>query len=206
MTRFICAPLRPNECIDVSLKPGNWNVRILPLLLLGWLAGGLTFGVACAATVAVEARTAAASLADDAGQPRPEGSAAAPGSARPSTGHAGLRRHEGSTLEDRVRALTLGLDLDAAQQADLRRVLLNQREQVVKVWNDPSPVPAAYRIAAVKAIADHTADQIRALLNDEQRKKYNPPKRPSQGAEPRPDVAAWMEAISGRAAAPAAPH
>jgi hypothetical protein len=191
----------------VALIFGNRHERILPLLFLGCLAGGLTFGTAGAEEkAAAEARAAAASPAGDGGQEVPEGPGAAPGSGRPATGHAGQHRHEGATLEDRVRALTLGLELDAAQQAALRKVLLNQREQVMKVWSDPSPVPAAYRIAAVKAITDHTADQIRALLNEEQRKKYNPPRRPSQEAEPRPDVAAWMDAIGGHVAAPAATH
>ena len=123
-----------------------------------------------------------------------------------SAGRSASRHANGSGLEERVHELAQALGLDAAQQQALRKVLIDQREQTLRVWNDSSSVPAAFRIAAIKAINDHTADQIRALLNEEQRKKYNPPRRPSQDAEPRPDVGAWMDAISGHVAAPPAPR
>lgn len=84
-------------------------------------------------------------------------------------------------MDDRIRALSQALDLDEAQQSKLRKVLESQREQVMKVWSDSS-LPAAYRISATQAISDGTADQIRALLNEEQRKKYNPPRQPHEAA------------------------
>jgi hypothetical protein len=48
-------------------------------------------------------------------------------------------------------------------------------------------------VSATQSIGDKTADQIRALLNEEQRKKYNPPK-PSHEAStgPSPGVEEWM--------------
>jgi hypothetical protein len=79
------------------------------------------------------------------------------------------------SLEARVQTLTKALDLDPRQQAGLRNILQSQRDQVMQVWNDTS-VPAAYRISATQAISEQTADRIRALLNEEQKKKYNPPK------------------------------
>jgi hypothetical protein len=102
------------------------------------------------------------------------------------------RHHNGTGLDDRVNTLTKALDLDATQQSGLRKVLESQREQVARVWNDES-VPAAYRVVATQAISDKTADQIRALLNDEQKKKYNPPK-PHNAApgSTGPSVEDWM--------------
>lgn len=90
--------------------------------------------------------------------------------------------------------LSKSLDLDARQRSDLRKVLEDQREQVSRVWSDTS-VPAAYRVSATQAISDRTADQIRALLNDEQRKRYNPPKPPHEATpgSARPSVDPWME-------------
>lgn len=98
-------------------------------------------------------------------------------------------------LDDRIKALSHALDLDEVQQSKLRKVLESQREQVMKVWSDSS-LPAAYRINATQAISDGTADQIRALLSEEQRKKYNPPRRSHEaatGASER-SVEDWMEA------------
>jgi hypothetical protein len=102
------------------------------------------------------------------------------------------RHHKGSSLEDRVKTLSRVLDLDAQQQLELSKVLEGQREQVNKVWNDPS-LPASYRVVATQAISDKTADQIRALLNEEQRKKYKPPRQhDSADASARPNVEDWM--------------
>jgi hypothetical protein len=98
-------------------------------------------------------------------------------------------------LDNRVAVFTRALGLDAAQQAQLTRVLEERREQISRVWSDTA-VPAANRIAATRAIENHTADQIRALLNDEQKKKYNLP-RPAQPVAPDPgqrSVEEWMEA------------
>ena len=101
-------------------------------------------------------------------------------------------RHH-TSLDDRVKALTRALDLDAKQQSELRKVLEGQREQVMRVWSDTS-VPAAYRVSATQTISDQTADQIRALLNEEQRKKYNPPRPPHEATagSARPSVEDWM--------------
>lgn len=89
------------------------------------------------------------------------------------------RHHHGANLEDRVNMLTQALGLDVKQQSELRKVLEGQREQIRRVWDDAS-APAAYRVIATQSISDKTADQIRALLNEEQRKKYKPP-RPAHG-------------------------
>ena len=91
--------------------------------------------------------------------------------------------------------LSKGLGLDAKQEAELRKVLESQREQVQRVWNDPS-LSGQSRIGATLAINDQTADQIRALLNEEQRKKYNPPRQPHDAAASKPDVEAWMNAVT----------
>ena len=95
--------------------------------------------------------------------------------------------------------LSKALHLDARQQSELRKVLAGQREQLSKVWSDTS-VPAAWRVSATQAISDKTADQIRALLNEEQKKRYNPPKPPHEAmrASARPSVEAWMNPGKGR--------
>lgn len=113
----------------------------------------------------------------------------------------------GSGLDARVRTLSKFLDLDAAQQSELRKVLENQRERVRMLWND-SNVPPANRISATRAISDNTADQIRALLTEEQRKKYNPPRqpRPAGADADKHSVEEWMNATRAKQPEPAANH
>ena len=98
-----------------------------------------------------------------------------------------------STLEHRVAMLTKALDLDVRQQAELQGIFAGQREAVRKIWNDRALLPAE-RVPATRAVEDRTADQIRAMLNDEQKKKYNPPKPPPAPDTRPPDVSAWMDA------------
>ena len=102
-----------------------------------------------------------------------------------------------SGLEERVQLLTAELGLDAAQQSAVRTLLLDQREQVMKVWSDPS-IPAGYRIGATRAISDRTADRIRALLNDVQKAKYIAPRKPreTQAAGSKATLEDWMNAAS----------
>jgi hypothetical protein len=76
-----------------------------------------------------------------------------------------------SALERRMTLLSRELSLDAGQQSAVRRLLLQQREQTLKVWSDDA-VPSAVRIKATQGVADRTAEQIRLLLTDEQRGRY----------------------------------
>lgn len=89
------------------------------------------------------------------------------------------RAHSG--LDGRVDVLSKALELDARQRVELKKVLEGQREQVSKLWANES-LPPAYRVSATQAIGDRTADQIRALLNDDQKQKYNPPKPPHEAS------------------------
>ena len=141
--------------------------RTLPWLIV------LTFGCCFTANAVTEVQGAS-------GEPHARGAA---------------HQHSGHTLENRVRILTQWLGLDATQQTELRKVLQGQREQVKSLWSDTS-VPAAQRISATQAISDRTGDQIRAMLNDEQKKKFNPPRPPRDetAASVRPNVEDWMNA------------
>ncbi len=102
-----------------------------------------------------------------------EASSAAKGTRSESKG-AARRRLGPSALDRRIALLAKALDLDASQQTALRKLLLDQREQVRRIWSDES-LASADRIALTKAVSKQTADRIRALLKPEQRKKYDPP-------------------------------
>jgi hypothetical protein len=100
-------------------------------------------------------------------------------------------------LEDRVQLMTRELGLDALQQAALKNILLEQRAEVMSVWDNTS-APAAVRISATQAISEKTADRIRAMLTDAQREKYSK-SRPHEApvGAPGSDLQKWMTATQG---------
>jgi hypothetical protein len=109
-----------------------------------------------------------------------------------------LPRGKRSGLEARVAKLTKALGLDTKQQAGLRKLLQEQREHVQRIWSNES-LPAADRIAATRALSMQTSEKIRALLTEEQRKKYAPPQRGDPGnAIGSAHVEDWMKSEGTR--------
>ena len=106
-------------------------------------------------------------------------------------------RTVGATLDNRVQLMAKELDLDASQQAALKSILLTQRAEVAKVWNDPS-VPATVRVATTQAVSEKTVERIRAILNEEQREKYiKDHRRDVPVGTPGSDVQKWMKPDPG---------
>lgn len=101
-------------------------------------------------------------------------------------------------LEARVRLLSRELDLNPEQQHAVRQILQGQREAVRHIWQDPSIAPAE-RAPAVRAVSNQTADRIRAVLNEEQRKKYNRA-LPNEAltTQSNADVEGWLKAVRGQ--------
>lgn len=109
-----------------------------------------------------------------------------------------------ATLDGRVQLLAKELDLDPAQQGKVRALLLAQSQNVALLWNDTS-VPAALRVSRTQLIEERTADQIRAVLNDDQRKKYiQPRQRVAPVGAPGGDVQDWMKSAQDQERAQAA--
>jgi len=122
--------------------------------------------------------------------PAAEGQAAAPGADSP---HRAM-----SPLDRRVALLSKELNLDASQRVKVRKILEGQSQQVAQVWNDES-VAAAARVKATQAIGDRTADQIRAVLNEEQRQRYiQPHRRDATTDASKKGVEAWMTPAKGK--------
>ena len=104
-------------------------------------------------------------------------------------------------LEQRVQLLTHELDLNAQQQQAVRKILLGQREAVKQIWQDPAIAPAE-RAPAVRLVGERTADQIRAVLNEEQRNKYNRPLPDSELATRAGTyVEGWLKTVRGQTSA-----
>ena len=108
--------------------------------------------------------------------------------------------HRGpATLENRVQTLSTALGLNELQRQKLRTILEQQRAQVATIWEN-SATPAASRVAATKSVENHTADAIRAMLTEDQRKRFNPP-NPGQASQPDPAARTseqWIDSVQGK--------
>ena len=141
-----------------------------------------------AAIVLVAACSGATAAVAGADQP-PVDTVATPSSAKPAPSP-GARVRAGGSLQHRVDVLSKALQLDARQRTQLIAILESQRQEVSRIWSDPKLLPAE-RTPATHALQERTANQIRAILSDEQRKLYNPPK-PEGAAPPALNVEEWM--------------
>lgn len=93
---------------------------------------------------------------------------ATPTPAKPT--HSTRRR---STLDDRVKAFANALDLTEPQQAAVKRILQQRQEETLRLRQDGS-ISGEERIGRLRALQDQTVLRIRAVLNDDQKKKYDP--------------------------------
>ena len=77
------------------------------------------------------------------------------------------------TLDDRVKALAESLDLSEEQQAAVKKILQQRQEEALRLRLDSS-ISGSTRIDRFRTLQETTVERIRAVLNEEQRKKYNP--------------------------------
>ena len=83
------------------------------------------------------------------------------------------RIHQRATIDDRVKAFARTLDLNQAQQAEVKTILQQRQQETLRIRMDSS-ISGATRIERFRALQDQTVERIRAVLNDDQKKKYNP--------------------------------
>jgi len=98
-------------------------------------------------------------------------SAAASRPSNPSRRPRGLYRRQ--TIDDRVKTFAKALDLNDKQQAGVKAVLERQQTEARQIQFDPV-LSGQERIGKFRALQEDTVLRIRALLNDEQKKKYDP--------------------------------
>jgi len=118
------------------------------------------------------------------------------------------RRQTRPSIDDRVRPLAKALDLNEEQQSAVKKILEQRQQQVWRIRRDPSisGVTRITRIDKFRALQESTVEQIRAVLNEEQRKKYDPfAARRLQPAPHQRSVEDWLEATSQRGDAHANP-
>lgn len=76
----------------------------------------------------------------------------------------------GRGIDETVRLLTRGLNLNATQQVKLREILWDEQKQARNLRRNPGP--GVDWVSATATLVDQTRTRIRALLDDDQRQKY----------------------------------
>lgn len=182
-----------NEWRTFALPPGNR--RIHPKVRNRFRQVAWCFPVLLLCTLWISPLLA---QANEPGTATPAQSApptpAPPTSANPAQPTHPTRRRP--TLDDRVKALAAALDLNESQQVAVKKILEQRQLEMLRIRQDPS-IEGSDRIGKLRALQDQTVQRIRAVLNDEQKKKYNP--LAIRDREPAPDqksVEDWLKATT----------
>jgi hypothetical protein len=97
------------------------------------------------------------------------------------------------TLEDRVKVLARNLNLDQPQQDAVLKILQGRMEESLRIRRDTS-ISGGARIEQLRTLQDNTVLQVRAVLNEEQKKKYDPlAVRTREPAADQKTVENWLE-------------
>jgi hypothetical protein len=98
------------------------------------------------------------------------------------------------SIDEQVKGLAQNLNLNAEQQASLTRILEQRQLDSLRILRNSS---ASDRVGSLRALQLRAAAQIRAMLNDEQKKKYSPlGQRLPQPTSPQPSVEDWIKATA----------
>ena len=97
------------------------------------------------------------------------------------------------TIDDRVRVLARSLDLNEAQRVAVKKILEQRQKETLRIRQDTS-ISGGARIERFRALQDNTVERIRAVLNEEQKKKYDPlAVRRTQPAPQQRSVEDWLK-------------
>jgi hypothetical protein len=112
--------------------------------------------------------------------------------ATPASPQPGIRRHyRKSSIDDVVRRLAKSLDLTPVQQSAVKTILEQRMQETLRIRRDSS-LSGSERISHFRALQEHTVERIRAVLNEEQRKKYDPLAARKVKPAQSPNVEEWL--------------
>ncbi len=100
-----------------------------------------------------------------------------------------------SNLDVQVNKFAGSLGLSEAQRSEFKRILEWRQQQILRLRSDGS-ISGGERIDRFRALQDKTVEKIRAILNEEQRKKYNPLAPRNLPPSPQTSVEDWMKATT----------
>ncbi|HEY1272288.1 MAG TPA: hypothetical protein VGF08_09905 [Terriglobales bacterium] len=88
------------------------------------------------------------------------------------------------------------LELSEAQQSKVKEILVRRQQAARQIWADQT-LQGGDRVGRFRGLYDQTVAQIRSILNDEQKKKYDPlAYRQDRPTSLQPSVEDWMKATS----------
>ena len=114
------------------------------------------------------------------------------GSLRPQTPP---HRSRKLNIDARVSILTRNLDLNDVQQSAVKNILEQRQQETLRIRRDPS-ISGSDRIERFRALQDSTVERIRAVLNEEQKKKYDPLASRQIQSTPERSVEDWLKATT----------
>jgi len=184
------------------MKPGRRWVSTHPMACIALMllaAMVLAFSAACRAGEAAAASDPAAAAGPAAPAPDAAASPEVPSLPAPEGANARIFRHGPSrhltaaqSIDESVNRLARGLDLDQNQRERLRQILIDQRRRIIQLRSGGTP-GAADLTGAMLAIYDQTRERIRAMLNQEQLKKYPAAVPRDQMAPAQADLQHWLQ-------------
>ena len=114
------------------------------------------------------------------------------GNPRPQTPQ---HRSRKSNIDARVSILTKSLDLNDVQQSAVKNILEQRQQQTLRIRRNPS-ISGSDRIEQFRALQDSTVERIRAVLTEEQKKKYDPLASRQIQSTPERSVEDWLKATT----------
>jgi hypothetical protein len=145
----------------------------------------------CDAQVAPSASQGSSAAAEETKQDDAPPANAPVGSAPGARSHRPPHRTPAQVIDANVRRLAEGLKLDQAQQVKLREILVDQYAQLLKLRTESAP--RTDHAGAMRAIVDRTRENIRAMLNEEQKKQYSTEVPGEVTAATRADLERWLQ-------------
>jgi hypothetical protein len=179
----------------MQIRQRTLSMRLLVLLALAFATASradesAAAGGAPAANAVAPDATKPDAPAPDAATVKPDARGADKPKARAQRQPTG--RKPGQGIDESVRRLTRALDLDPEQQARLRQILVDQQRQAQGLRNERSQ-PGADQAGLTLAVLERTKERIRAMLNEEQRKKYSADVPREMTAPANADLQHWMQ-------------
>jgi len=102
------------------------------------------------------------------------------------------------TIDDQVKRFAESLNLSETQQSEVKKILEFRLVQTRRIRLDES-LSGAERISRIRGLQDSTVARIRSVLNDDQKKKYDPLMvRKAQKDSPPASVEDWMKAAAAQ--------
>ena len=189
----------------------DWRILVSPRCNKNLLANCRNFsrfGLRCVPVLLLSVLWTSPSVAqanEPASTPQPSTPQNAGQSPQATPAHPAHTAHRRPTLEDRVKVLAKALDLSAPQQVAVKGILEQRQAEILRLRQDGS-ISGEQRIDRLRALQDQTVVRIRGVLNDEQKKKYDP--LAVRDRTPAPDqktVEDWLKATTPKPTPPQHP-